>query len=643
MDELLAQFLIEARELIAQAGDDLIALSRDAGDRAHIDGAFRAIHTLKGSVAIFDMAPAGRALHAAEDVLERARAGTHALSAADLDALVAVVDQTDRWIDAMERDGTLGATADADAETLLVQLNQKARASSGVLAAPTPEDAPAWRDALLDRHAAIVGAAAGAVVAFRYAPDSECFFRGDDPLALVAAIPELVALDILPHAPWPALDRLDPFHCAVSIEGISAAPIANVRAALRFVADQVAFAIVPRTDDNEQASPIAAITSLRVDVARIDALADGVGELIVANTALSHIAAQADRVNPQLAAQIRHAHAALDRAVGGMRDAVTAVRMVSLRPSLRRLPRMVREIADALGKPIDFDIRGEGTEVDKGIADAVFEPLLHLVRNALDHGIESGDGRRAAGKPDRGSLQLIVRRDGDQVLIALKDDGAGIDPARIRHVAVSRGLLDRAAADALDDAQALRLIFAPGFSTAAAVSAVSGRGVGMDAVQTVINRLGGRVEIASVLGQGSEIRLRLPLNAIVTSLLIVEAAGQQYGVPLDRIVETTSVARDRIMPVGAGQACSWRDRTLPVLDLAMLLGGERSARAVPKMLVTEAATEPVGLIVDSFGQRIDALVRPRAGLMAALPGIAGTTLLADGGVLLVLDLAELIA
>jgi two-component system chemotaxis sensor kinase CheA len=639
MDDLLAQFLIEARELIAQVGDDLITLRREAGNRAAIDGAFRAIHTLKGSVAIFDMAPAGRALHAAEDVLERARAGTHRLSATDLDALVAVVDQTDRWIDAMERDGTLGATADADAQALLVPLGAT---TADEPVAPVQADAPVWRDALLDRHAAVVSAATGDLVAFRYAPDSDCFFRGDDPLALVAAIPDLIALDILPDAPWPALDLVDPYHCAVSIEGISAAPLPDVRGALRFVADQVAFAAVPSTDDIEHAGPSAAATSLRVDVARIDALADGVGELIVANTALSHIAAQADRLDPQLATQIRDAHAAFDRAIGGMRRAVTAVRMVSLRPSLRRLPRMVREIADSLGKPVDFDIRGEGTEVDKSIADAVFEPLLHVVRNALDHGIEPVETRRTAGKPERGSLKLDVRRDGAQVLITLTDDGAGIDPARIRDVAVSRGLIDNVAADALDDAQALRLIFAPGFSTAAAVSAVSGRGVGMDAVQAVIDRLGGRVEIVSVLGQGTEIRLRLPLNAIVTSLLIVEVAGDRYAVPLDRIVETTSLSRDRMLPVGAGRACTWRDRTLPILDLTTLLGGERAERDMTRMLVTEAASEPVGLLVDGFGQRIDAFVRPRAGLMAGMAGIAGTTLLADGGVLLVLDLAELI-
>jgi len=639
MDELLSQFLIEARELIAQAGEDLAALARDGEDRARIDSAFRAIHTLKGSVAIFDMAAAGRALHAAEDVLERARAGTHRLDEREIAALVAVIDQTDRWVDMMEQDGALAPGAEADADALLARLG-----AGGTTEPVDREDGAApWLGALLKRHADAADAAAGDLVAFRYSPDGDSFFRGDDPLAVAATIPGLVALAIHPTMPWPELEMFEPFQCAVVIEGLSAAPVDDVRLAFRFVADQVELSLVPAARDIEVSAQPGAAKSLRIDAVRIDALADGVGELIVANNALAHVAAQVDRVDPRLGGQVRAAHAALERAVADMRRAVTAVRMVSLGPSLRRLPRMVREIADALGKTVELEITGETTEVDKGIADELFEPLLHLVRNAIDHGIEPAEARRAAGKSETGVLRLAIRRDGDSVVVALADDGAGIDPARIRDVAVERGLLERDAADAMEDAQALRMIFAPGFSTAKSVSAVSGRGVGMDAVQSAVERFGGRVEIGSVPSQGTTIRLRLPLNAIMTRLLIVHAGGERYGVPLDRIVETASMPSERIVAVGAGRACVLRDRTLPILSLAALLGNEDSPSALTKLLVTETAAEPVGVIVDGFGERIDGLVRPKAGLMAGVPGIAGTTLLGDGGVLLVLDLAELVA
>jgi two-component system chemotaxis sensor kinase CheA len=326
-----------------------------------------------------------------------------------------------------------------------------------------------------------------------------------------------------------------------------------------------------------------------------------------------------------------------------MRRGVLAVRSVSLGPSLRRLPRMVRELGATLGKSVVFEMSGEATEVDKGIADALFEPLLHLVRNAVDHGIEPEGIRRAAGKPPAGTIRLRIRPDGDQVLIELTDDGAGIDAARLRERAVSKGLLDRTAADALEDAQALRLIFAPGFSTASEITAVSGRGVGMDAVRIAVEQLGGRIEIASVVGDGTTVRLRLPLNAIMTRLLVVRVGDDRYGVVLDRISETVSVTAESIVAIGAGRACVLRDRTLPVLSLATMLGGAENPARSAKLLVTDAAGEPVGVMVDGFGERIDGLVRPRAGLLAGVPGIAGTTMLGDGGVLIVLDLAELVA
>jgi two-component system chemotaxis sensor kinase CheA len=636
MDEMLAQFLIEGRELVAQAEDDLAALAADPNDRSRLDGAFRAFHTLKGSVALFDMAPAGRVLHLAEDLLDTARAEGRTLDPAAGSSLTAVLDQVDRWIDAMETPGTIGPDAGAIAERLIDLL----RAGEGGL--PTGE-APVWLGPLLERHAGTVDPGTD-LVAFRYRPDAECFFRGDDPLAIVAGLPDLVALDIVPLTPWPALAELEPYHCAVTIEGLSSAGVADVQAAFRFVADEAEVLAVPgRQADAMVETTAVSQQSLRIDVARIDTLASGVGELVVAANAFTHVAVAADKVDPQIAASIRAAQTDLDRAVAAMRRGVLAVRSVSLGPSLRRLPRMVRELGATLGKSVVFEMSGEATEVDKGIADALFEPLLHLVRNAVDHGIEPEGIRRAAGKPPAGTIRLRIRPDGDQVLIELTDDGAGIDAARLRERAVSKGLLDRTAADALEDAQALRLIFAPGFSTASEITAVSGRGVGMDAVRIAVEQLGGRIEIASVVGDGTTVRLRLPLNAIMTRLLVVRVGDDRYGVVLDRISETVSVTAESIVAIGAGRACVLRDRTLPVLSLATMLGGAENPARSAKLLVTDAAGEPVGVMVDGFGERIDGLVRPRAGLLAGVPGIAGTTMLGDGGVLIVLDLAELVA
>ncbi|SDA31674.1 chemotaxis protein CheA [Sphingomonas sp. NFR15] len=625
MDDLLEHFLIEGRDLVAQGQADLAALARNPADARAIDGAFRAVHTLKGSVGLFDMAPAETLLHAAEDMLERARKGVSALDADMVARLVATLDQTDRWIDALERGEPIVATAPQE--------------TPGTDTAPEAE----WAGALY-ATARLAGDAVPRT-AFRYTPDADCFFRGDDPLAIVAAVPDLLALTASPLAgAWPALDGFEPFQCVTRLEGLSAAPVAAVRAAFRLVSDQVELAAVtPRAASVTAAeSSAASTTSLRVDPARIDTLGDDLGELVVAANALAPLAARLERIDAAAALEVRTAQARIGRSVAALLRTVSAVRMVPLEPTLRRLPRLVREIAEQLGKTVRFDMRGQATEVDRQIAEGLFEPLLHLVRNAIDHGIEAAPARAAAGKPAEGTLSLGVAREGGQVIVTLGDDGAGIDPVRIRATAVARGLIDAEAAQALSDAQAIRLIFRPGFSTAAAVTGVSGRGVGMDAALAAIERLRGTIEIDSAPGAGTRFRLRLPAHAITTRILVVEAGGDRYGVPLDQIFETVRVAVDDLRPLGTGTAVVLRDRTVPVLDLATLLGGG-SGGGGTRLLVTEADGAPVAVRVDGFGERIDTLVRPASGVLAAVPGVSGTTLTGGGDVLLVLDLPELLA
>lgn len=636
MDELLAQFLVEGRDLVAQAAAAFDALLRDPGNAGAIDEAFRAIHTLKGSVAIFPMAAAERTLHAAEDVLERARKASLVLDGAATKALIACLDGIDRWIDAVEQRGALEPEANDIATALIAGLPGHASAPISAPAAAIPD----WARQLAE-------GADGPVVAFRYTPDPDCFFRGEDPLAIVAAIPELLRFDLRPaEGRWPALDAIEPFRCITILEGVSGASADTVRAAFRMMPDQVALhrvdaaAPAPAIGAPADAGPAA---TLRIDAARIDALADGIGELMVAVNALAPLAARAEVQDRALASAVRSAQAGIERSVADLQRSVIAVRLVPLAATLRRLPRLAREIAATLGKPIAFAVEGEGLEVDKQIAEGLFEPLLHLLRNAIDHGIENSASRVAAGKPAEGKVTLTATREGDAVVIALADDGGGIDPARIRATAIHRGLLDADAAGQLSDAAALRLIFAPGFSTAETVTGVSGRGVGMDAVQAAVEKLRGTIDIDSTPGRGARFRLRFPANALTTRLLLVEAAGDRYGVALDQVVETVRVEQSALLPIGDGTACVLRGRTVPVLSLARLLGGAEEKGDHAKLLVTSAAGERVALRVDAFGARIDAMVRPPSGLLAGVSGIGGATLLGDGGVLLVLDLPALVA
>lgn len=647
MDELLEQFLIESRDLIAAASRDFAALARNPHFTGSIDSAFRAIHTLKGSVAIFAMHPAEQVLHAAEDILERARKGTAELDEATVTSLVACLDQIDRWVDELEQEGALAPEASGLASKLVGELAVAAPsvATAGKIAEQAGET---WVAELLAREAAVLAGSDQSLTVFRYTPDADCFFRGDDPLAVVAAVPDLLSLAILPvQNSWPAAADFEPFACVSVLEGISAAPRDAVAAVFRLMPDQVAFAVLDQTSERDLGQSLErelrGNRTLRIDSERVDALGDALGELLVALNGISPLADHAATIDRGLAAQIRVVQANLERAASELRMSVGAVRAVSLEPTLRRLPRLAREIAESVGKTVDFEIVGQDIEIDKQIADGLFEPLLHLVRNAIDHGIESASTREACGKPAAGRVSLTFHREGDTIAACLRDDGAGMDPGRIRRAALERGALTAEAAEGLADAAVLRLIFAPGFSTVEIVTELSGRGVGMNAVEIAVEALRGTIDVESVHGAGTAFTMRFPANALTQRLLVIEAGGERYGVSLDQVVETVGVDTDRLLPVGGGIACVLHGRTVPVLSLAALLGGPDSDQSIAKLVVTRSRGEAVALRVDGFGERIDTLVRRPTGMLASVPGVTGSALLADGAVLLVLDLPELAA
>ena len=277
------------------------------------------------------------------------------------------------------------------------------------------------------------------------------------------------------------------------------------------------------------------------------------------------------------------------------------------------------------------------------MVENLFEPLLHVLRNALDHGVETPDERAASGKPPSATIAIRAHRAGDRVVVEVQDDGRGIDVARVREAALSRGLLAPDVLETMADSEVIGLIFAPGFSTAGSVTTLSGRGVGMDAVRSAIERLGGRVEVESEPGAGVLVRFVLPFTLMMSRVMTVEVGGQMFGIPLESVIETVRMPRERIVPVGATHAFVLRDRTIPLIDLGQTLGrpaGSRKAEA--DIVVATASGQIGGLEVDRLGERMDVMLKPLDGLLAGTPGIAGATLLGDGRVLLVLDLQELL-
>ena len=624
MDELLTQFLIEAPELIERAGEDLLGLERAPDDRALIDSAFRAIHTLKGSVQLFDYAPMADVLHAAEDVLGLVRAGEGAVSTDLVDALLATMDKAGEWLGDIERSGELAQGATAAAAGLILKLRQ-------VEAEAPIEVGEGWA-ATLERPAS----ATGAITAVRYAPHAQAYFRGDDPLAIARAVPGLVSLAA--RTTTSASAEYDPFVCALEFELVSVADRDAVAASLRLVADQVEIVVLPPAGRDPETpavttAPTATSSLLRIDSRRVDALADMTDELIVARNALLSL----EDPDPAL----RSVQDMLGGLVSALHRNVMGLRMTPLAPTLRRLDRQARDLSIQLGRAAVVEVRGHAVEADRAIVDGLYEPLVHLVRNALDHGLEDSPARATAGKTEPARVSVLARVEGDAVVVEVADNGRGLDPVRLRSTAAQRGLMDEARLAALSDEEALNLVFRAGFSTADNVSAVSGRGVGMDAVRSAVNALGGRVSLASVPGEGTTVAVRLPLTVVMTRILVVEAGGERYGVPLDAVQETLTLTSGEIFPVRQGRAVVIRDRTLPLLSLAEVVGG---ADAAPQGRVTALIVEdvaPFALAVDRLGERLDVVLRPLTGLLATLPGALGTTLLGDGSLLVVLDVREM--
>lgn len=638
MDDLLAQFLIEGPELVQQGSDALMALERQPGDRALMDDAFRAIHTLKGSVGLFDLPAMGAALHAAEDVLSAVRSGARGADAQTVDGLLAVLGQTERWLSILETAGGLPNDAAEAGRRLIDQLRSAAPSAQPQAAA---DELPVWAQALVGD----LPEGAGPTTAILYRPAEGSYFSGDDPLAIIGNVPGLLALNISVDG-VAAGQSYDPFVCHLVLRALSSAPVGEVRTALRFVPDQVEIVLLPAASfvftppQTPSLEGQGAIRTLRVDADRIEALAVMVDDLVAVKTSLSTLSSQAaSGLDAAAVARGLSMQAeAMERLVGQMHGQVMALRMTPVAPLLRRFPRVVRELAKGLGKDVDLVVHDNGVEADKAVIEGLFEPLTHLIRNAVDHGVEAPEAREDRGKPRKSQMRLSAQAADGRLVLTLADDGAGIDPARIGELALAKGLLAPERLTELTEQEVVELILLPGFSTASEVSDLSGRGVGMDAVKTAVQRLSGRLAISSQLGQGTTVELSLPLSLTLTKVLVVLSNDEPYGVPLDRVIETLRVPAEAITPIRAGHAFNWRDRTAPLMGLHALVGGaDRPFVGSQKVLVIRCGQDVVGVAVDAIQDRVDVAVRPLDGLLAGMPGLTGATLLGDGRVLMVLD------
>jgi two-component system chemotaxis sensor kinase CheA len=391
-----------------------------------------------------------------------------------------------------------------------------------------------------------------------------------------------------------------------------------------------------------------AAKSIKVDQAKIDLLMNLIGEMVVAKNALPYLAGRAETVFgvPEFSREIKAQYAVINRIAEEMQDSIMQVRMMPVSFVFQRFPRLVRDTSNKLGKEVNLVLEGEETEADKNIIESLGDPLMHIVRNSLDHGIEAPQIRIAAGKLAAGTLVIRASQEADRVVIEIRDDGKGIDPEVIKRKAYEKGLIDEDRLERISDQEAVNLVFAPGFSTAEAISDLSGRGVGMDVVRTAIEKVHGTVLLESEKGQGTRLRISLPLSMAVTNVMIVESNGQSFGVPMDAVVETVRVPRSAIKTIKKSLATVLRGRIVPLKALNALLGTAAEQRANDEdelaVLVVAVGDASIGILVDDFHETVDIILKPMTGVLAGLAAYAGSALLGDGSVLMVLNIKEVV-
>jgi two-component system chemotaxis sensor kinase CheA len=392
--------------------------------------------------------------------------------------------------------------------------------------------------------------------------------------------------------------------------------------------------------EEKKAAPAApqAETTVRVDTRRLDQIMNMVGELVLVRNRLLSLGIS---INDE---SMSKAIANLDVVTGDLQGAVMQTRMQPIKKVFGRFPRVVRDLARSLKKEITLELEGEETDLDKNLVEALADPLVHLVRNSVDHGIEMPDDRQAAGKPRMGKVKLSASQEGDHILLVIEDDGKGMDPDKLKDIAISRGVLDADAAARMSDVEAFNLIFAPGFSTKTEISDISGRGVGMDVVKTKINQLNGTVNIDSQLGRGTRLEIKVPLTLAILPTLMIVVGKQTFALPLGAVSEIINMDIKKTNTVDGQLTMIVRSKAIPLFFLGdwLIRGPKNIERDKGHVVVVQMGTKQVGFVVDALIGQEEVVIKPLDALLQGTPGMAGATITSDGGIALILDIPSLL-
>jgi two-component system chemotaxis sensor kinase CheA len=603
-----ALFLNESREHLNGCNQLLLEWERAPESRSPVGGLFRAVHTIKGMAATMGYAGVADLAHRLENLLDALRGGRVTADSTVFQLLFRSVDALATGVDNAARGADAAADPELTAELDRVAGGQGTEAATAIGPAETARARAV--EVTLRREAVMRGARASLILARL------------EPLGAVSAL----------RPPAAAFER-DEFDGRFGFRLATLATDGDIERIIRRTGE---VALVTIGDPVDAAETAERGRQIRVDLARLDALMKQVGELVVAKNRLAALAVASGD------ADLAEVSDRVTRLVAGMQGEVLAARMTPVGEVFERFPRLVRDLARDLGKRIRFDAEGEDIELDRSVLDEIGEPLLHLVRNAADHGIERPDVRAAQGKPEEGRILLSAARERNSVALRVTDDGKGIDRAAILAKAKREGLAD-ASTETLTDDLLLRVLARPGFSTAAAVSGVSGRGVGVDVAMTRVRALGGTLEVRSELGRGTTFTVRVPLTLAIVRALLARAGDERYAVPLAYVAETVEFDPRAVTSVRDREALLVRDRVVPTVHLRELVQGDGGAPAArAPTVILELGDRRTALVVDALAGQQDIVVEPFDAPTGMPPFVGGATILADGAPALILDAAALL-
>jgi two-component system chemotaxis sensor kinase CheA len=619
LSKYTALFLAESREHLSACNRLLLEWEREPSATRQVGGLFRAIHTVKGMAATMGYAAVADLAHRLENLLDGLRRREAAPSGPEFQLLFRSVDALTAGVEA----AVAGLSTSHD-EALVAELD--AAAAAVAEAAPPATEAPAP-----DRPSGTCAALREEARPIRVTLRRDAVMRGARAALVLQRAEAFGAVSAV--RPAPAQFDSQDFDGRFSFRLATGASEQAVVAALLGAGDVESVRFEADEADGRAA---AQSRQIRVDLGRLDALMKQVGELVVAKNRLGALAG--DSADPALA----EVSDRIGRLTAEMQAEVIAARMTPVGEIMERFPRVVRDLARDLGKRIRFDIEGGEIELDRSILEEIGPPLLHLIRNAADHGIEPPAERIAAGKPEEGRILLSASRERNSVALRLSDDGRGVDRERILAKARREGVVD-AGSDALSDDHLLRVLARPGFSTAGAVSGVSGRGVGVDVVVTKVRALGGTIEVRSELGKGTTFTLRVPLTLAIVRALLASAGGERYAVPLAYVAETVEFDPRSVTALRDREALLVRDLVIPTVHLRELVRNQpRPAQAKAPTVILEIGDRRAALVVDALVGQQDIVVEPFDAPRSMPSYVGGATILADGSPALILDAAALV-